>query len=175
MGAALDIATGTSPKILYAPLFGSFLPVLIKAIQISDGPVLEMGMGVFSTPVMHWLCLESKRPLVSFENDVDYFNFHSHFYSPMHNIRFVADWDAADIESTHWGVALIDHAPGTRRIEDIKRLADKADFIIVHDTEKSQNHHYHYDQIFPLFKYHYQYRREKPYTSVLSNLKEFKL
>lgn len=133
-----------------------------------------MGVGPFSTPVMHWLCQDRERLLISYENDKKYFDQHKAFETSLHQIKLVENWDDADIESTHWGVALIDHKPAERRRIDVKRIADKADYIIIHDSEPSQNRYYRYDLIYPLFKYRFDYPNKSgcAYTTVLSNFKD---
>lgn len=156
----------------YNPNWSSHLPILIKVLNISEGPVLEMGMGLFSTPVIHWLCLDKKRTLVSYENDLNYFNQNKAFETPWHQIKLVDNWGRSDIENTHWGLAFIDHTPEARRSIDIKRILNKADYIVVHDTEPESEHKYHFAEIYPLFKYRYNYQRQKPFTTVLSNFKD---
>lgn len=158
--------------IIYAPHYCSHLPILIKVLQLSDGPVLEMGMGPFSTPVMHWLCLEMKRPLVSYDTDPEYFETNKTFENSGHKINLVNNWDDADIENTHWGVAFLDHAPDYRRKEDVKRLVNNVDYLILHDSETSKDQYFHYSEIYPLFKYQYGYKRQSPFSAVLSNSKD---
>lgn len=157
----------------YTPIYSSHLPILIKVFQASSGPVLELGAGVFSTPVLHWLCLETKRPLVTYENIPEHFAMHQAFATPEHQIKFVHDWDQAQIEAIHWGLALVDHEPRERRVVDIARLAQNADYVIVHDTEPDHDPIFGFiDKAFPLFKYRYNYKRRRPYTTVLSNFKD---
>jgi len=157
----------------YTPIYGSHIPILIKVLQLSEGPVLELGSGVFSTPILHWLCLEAKRLLMTYENDMEHFEMNKVFETNEHQIKFVNNWDDAKIEDTHWGVVFVDHGPGERRVVEIARLAQKADYIIVHDTEPDHDSQYSYiDHAFPLFKYRYNYKRRRPYTTVLSNFKD---
>ena len=153
----------------------SHIPILIKAFELSKGPVLEMGMGPFSTPVLHWLCLDKKRELVSYENNPNWFNKNKIFETNSHKVTFVKDWDEIDISKIHWGVAFIDHAPNERRKVDIKKLANCADYIVIHDSGEYQDEHYLYSEIYPLFKYKYDYTKEKPYTTVLSNFKDLSI
>ena len=148
--------------------WSSHLPVLMKLLSITDGDVLEMGMGLYSTPYLHWACF-GKRKLVSFENDEKYIRYNSGFASDLHEIIFVEDWDKTDIEKP-WDVALVDHSPGERRIIDIKRLANLAKYIVVHDTEPESEPKHHFSEIYPLFKYRYDFKKYPPRTSVLSNL-----
>lgn len=153
----------------YTPAWASHLPILIKVMAISKGPVLEMGIGLFSTPLLHWLCLDSKRLLISYENDKRFYDSNQAFASPLHQIHYVTNWDEADIEHTHWGLAFIDHAPPERRHIDVARLAKTADYIVIHDSQRHLEQYFHYKEIYGLFKYKYVYRKVKPHTSVLSN------
>lgn len=164
----MDIWTGLSRAA------SSYTFVLIKAVFMTDGPVLEMGMGFNSTPLLHWLCGDTKRRLISYENNPDYFNALRKFRSRNHLLCLVDDWDKINIAKP-WDVAFIDHSPAERRVVDIRRVANLAKLVIVHDTEKTQEYKYHYSEIYPLFKYHFQYTKHLPHTSVLSNFKQFKL
>jgi hypothetical protein len=154
----------------FSPGWASHLPVLIKILQISDGPVLELGSGIFSTPVMHWLCLDSKRRLVTYENVPEYYNMLRRFNTGTHEVKLIKDWDKIPIDSEHWGVAFVDHGPVERRKIEIARLANIADYIVVHDTEARMDVETGFiKESFPLFRYQYHHKRQKPYTSVLSN------
>lgn len=157
---------------IYAPHYCSHMPILIKTFQRSEGPVLEMGMGPFSTPLLHWLCVDMKRPLVSYDNDSEYFETNKAFANKEHQIFLIKDWNDAKIEDAHWGMAFLDQAPAERRKEDAKRLVNNTDFVILHDSEFSKDQYFGYSEIFPLFKYRYNYRRWSPFTVVLSNLKD---
>ena len=150
--------------------FGTHLPALIKAINATDGPVLELGMGIFSTPFLHFACYP-ERKLVSYENVGSYKNDFDNFRSTYHQIHLIDDWSKADL-SGHWSVALIDHEPAIRRKEDIKRLADNTDYIIIHDTNPKTEHRFRYREIYPLFKYRMDFNYEKPHTTILSNFKD---
>lgn len=151
--------------------FGSHLPVLIRAMAITSGPALEMGMGMNSSLVMHWMCASDSRPLVSYENSPEYFHYPlraGKFASDFHQVVLVDDWDKADIEKP-WDVAFLDHGPAERRIVDIKRLANFAKYIIIHDSEGRRDSQFHYREIYPLFKWKFDYHKFMPKTSVLSN------
>jgi hypothetical protein len=156
--------------------YASHFPVLIKATSITSGPVLEIGAGMFSTPLLHWMCVSHHRELVSYETVPKVYNQLSQFNDEYHRVILIDDWDKADIERS-WDVALIDHNPAERRVMEIRKLADYALYIIVHDTHPRNEKDYHYDSIRPLFRYEYVYSDYPPYwTTVFSNfinLKEF--
>ena len=150
---------------------GSHLPVLMKVMDISSGPVLEIGMGFYSTSYLHWKCYLKNRELYSFE-DVE--QFAEKFYrlkSETHHISLVADYDEVP-EDLHWSVLFIDHGPNTRRIREIERFANKCDYMIIHDTEHKRRDTYSYHKVFPLFKYRYDFKGTYPETSVVSNFKD---
>lgn len=158
----------------YDPSWGSHIPVLVDVLSNSEGPVLELGTGPFSTPLLHTLCVDNKRTLVSYENNPEFFNMHTAFVDEFHQIKLIDDWDKAEIENTHWGLAFVDHRPAERRKVETKRLVNSADYIVIHDSEPQLIEKYHYDFIYPLFKYRLDYilRPNCAHTTVLSNLKD---
>ena len=127
--------------------WSSHFTLLIKAILASKGPVVEVGAGFFSTPLLHWLCKSLQ--------------------SPLHKIKFIENWDAMDFE-TRWGVVFIDHHPPERRGVDVINFKDTADYIVIHDTNDSENK-YNYQMAWPHFKYRYDWVAYKPWASVVSN------
>ena len=153
----------------FTPMWGSHMPVLIKVLEISEGPVLELGIGPFSTPLLHTMCEIRNRPLVSYENDPNYMNSHRAFPSDNHKMFFVENWDDAKIDDVQWGMAFVDHGPDYRRNTEIGRLKDNSQFVVVHDTEPNNNPLYKYEEIIPLFKYRLHYDRLFPHTDVFSN------
>jgi hypothetical protein len=146
---------------------GSHLPVLTTMIQMTTGPILEMGMGYCSTPYLHWVCYPSKRRLVSYESAKRYFSYAESWKADYHEVHCIDDWDTADI-SEPWTVAFVDHHPGNRRVEEIKRLLH-AEYVVIHDTENKGERGYHLSTVKGLFKYRWKYTAAFPYTSIWSN------
>lgn len=144
-------------------------PMLIKTIVISDGPVLEIGAGLYSTPLMHWLCKMLGRKLVTYENNPSFYGFAKKFISKGHRVRFIKNWDEMDFK-THWGVVLIDHDPDTRRVIDLINFKDKADYIVIHDTDMEDK--YNWGKAWPYFKYRFDWKECRPWTTVVSNFKD---
>lgn len=142
----------------------TYMPMLIKAVQLTNGPVLELGAGVFSTPLLHWLCAEARRPLVTYEHDPEYYGFARKFLSRTHRIVLIDNWKNIDVK-THWSVVLVDQ--NTDRGQTAVLLKSSADFIILHDSEAEKI--YGYDKVYPHFKYIFHWKFCKPYTTVVSN------
>ncbi len=152
---------------------GSHLPVLMKALEISEGPVLELGMGFHSTNYLHWACHLQDRELDSYEDHEGFFNKFTRLKSDKHRLHLVDSYDEVPTDK-HWSVVLIDHAPNTRRITEIERLANSCDYMVIHDTEERRRETYCYYKVFPLFKYRYDFKGTYPETSVVSNFKDLK-
>jgi hypothetical protein len=169
---------------MYDLIWGSHLPVLMKVASLTTGDILELGAGFFSTPYLFWICKEQKRKFVSYENEYEWFKQIWRWKNPkgskvttdklsvispdkLLEYHFVSSWDMADIDK-EWDVVLVDHSPSQRRIVEIKKLANLAKYIVVHDTQRDTKF-CDYPQIYSLFKYRYDYSKAIPYTTVLSN------
>lgn len=147
---------------------GSHLPVLIKLVSSTHGPILELGCGVYSTHYLHWACYSTKRRFVSYENNPKYFDYINQFTTDYHEVNCVPAWDTIDL-SEKWSIAFIDHCPDEERIREIKRLTH-ADFVVAHDSENKRQDKYQYHKIHGLFKYRWKYRDAVPHTSIFSNV-----
>ena len=149
--------------------YATHLPVLAALCSVvRDGPIVELGGGYFSSPLLHWICFDRQRRLLTLETEEDTLRLLVNFNRGHHEIRRVDDWDAVDL-SGPWSIAFVDHRPADRRGRDVERLADAADYIIVHDTDEKDEAKYHYKDALANFRYRYDYHRARPQTSVVSN------
>lgn len=150
--------------------YGTHLGCLIKALSKTTGDVLELGMGVFSTPYLHYQCMLSNRLLVSYENYENWMNFFTkyNYANKNHEIHFIDEYKNAPIDKP-WDVVLIDQTPDSSRIEEVKRLANLAKIIVIHDSGPKNERVYHYSEIYPLFKYKTVWDKDNNNTTVLSN------
>ena len=149
--------------------YASHLSVTMQAVLKTEGSVLELGAGHFSTPVLHWMCAQKKRELVSYDNQERFLHW-SHVYEcEWHHLYYLEDWDGAEIDRA-WDVVLVDHSPSERRITEIVRLANLAKYIVIHDSNAHYNREYHYDTIYKLFKQQLNFDAVVPSTTVLTNL-----
>ena len=150
------------------------LPVLFRVADISEGPILEMGTGYFSTLVLNWISQLTGREVISYESNKSWYEKAKKYERGNHKVIFVKSFDEAPIEDRHWGMVFIDQGPNGRRHVDVIRLAkaNNADYIIMHDTEERHDNQYHYSKIWDLFKYRYDHTKYVAHTSVVSNLKD---
>jgi hypothetical protein len=171
--AAIDLArssTGKPPLLTAAAMyahrqvnpFATHLPVLMACVAATTGPVLELGCGHYSTPILNQMCRHRK--VVSVESDAQWMAQFLDLQGENH--QFMAtDWTNLELPDLRWGVVFVDHAPAERRVVDIAQLMNKAELLVVHDTEAPL---YGYEAILPTFKYRYDYQRVKPWTTVVS-------
>lgn len=165
-------------------IYGTHLPALMAAVERTNGPIVEFGCGYYSTLVLHEFCRQSKRRLVSAETDMEWLNKFINLrddYS-WHEFYHVTDWDVfqRDIirtSSVLWGVAFVDHKPGERRAVDIQLLRQHARLIVVHDTETDfgTGADYKYEPEFQRFAFRTDYKRVRPYTTVVSDFEKLEL
>lgn len=152
--------------------YSTHMGLLIKVVQMSQGDVVELGTGPFSTPLLHWMCKDMNRRLISYENDEEFYYFAKRFQSSLHRIVHVRDWGDDVDPRPHRGVVFVDHAPTIRRGIEAVRFKDSADYIILHDTEDSETNNYNI--VWPNFKYFYTWKDCRPWVSVVSNFKDLK-
>ena len=144
------------------------LPVLLAAVAQTKGPVLELGSGFYSTPVLHSVLVPAKRTLLTIEcnevdvqDGIDFFEMFKHLEGEYHKVRYEKNWTNLYVISYLrmflWDVVLVDTAPAESRVDLIKNLKGNAKFIICHDAEEWHDHEYHYSDVIPLFKHCYRY------------------
>ena len=147
--------------------WGSHLAVLLHLLEKTEGPVIELGGGMFSTPFLHWACLDAGRRLVTYEGQEGWYNKIKTFQRKHHDVRFVENWDAIDL-SGNWGFAFVDHEPAPRRHKEVARLTH-VDYVALHDAGGRDGVQYGYEKIEHLFKFAYMYRKARPMTAIVSN------
>lgn len=113
--------------------WGSHLSPLLACVCATRGPVLELGIGHFSTPILHAVCENLGRRLVSVEDNEEWFSAFTK-YSKGSHVVVLKDYDA--IATENWGVVFIDNSPGgIRRKTDFVRFIKSSDYVVVHDYE----------------------------------------
>lgn len=164
-------------------LHGSHISFLIKLMDLVDRPVIELGVGYGSTPLLHWLCKEKGLRLISMESDREWMKLFEDYQSQDHKLA-QCDFENNGLEMMmelalhvedesklqRAGLVFIDHRPARKRRSSAKLFHDKADIVVLHDSELADNPAYKYTPIYDLFKYKLEYTAVgKPYTIALSN------
>lgn len=153
-------------------------------------PVLELGIGEYSTPLLHEICEAQGRYLRTVTQDpVWYAKYKSFHREGRHDIillpggRKLSTWqegkrnldppphDPRYNNDSHWEVVFVDQAPGNARVWSIEYLRPHTHIFVVHDAEERE--HYGYGPIFDSFPHRKLYKRLKPHTILLSDWEPF--
>jgi hypothetical protein len=134
------------------------------------GDVIEFGCGFYSTPLIAYMCQSLGRKSESYDINSEWVNRVKEYFDNVpklnHILSNIENYDKINLDNRHFGLAFIDQEAASRGLM-IKRLIDKSDFFVIHDSECSSV--YHYDEIFHLFKWRYDFKFFYNWTSVLSN------
>ncbi|RMZ93919.1 family methyltransferase, partial [Brachionus plicatilis] len=141
-------------KYIKAPFdlsYGSNSIPLIVSCFFTSGNFLELGMGSFSTPILHNISREENRETISVDTDLGWVNnFLSYNTSRHHKIYYVGNYEDLDkklgLNLTQLGVVLVDHIDAGRRAEHAKQFCNRSKIVIVHDAEKRNDGFYRYEQ-----------------------------
>lgn len=136
--------------------------LLWQALELTSNsklPVAEFGAGDGSTKSLRSYCNINNRQFISYESDAE--------WAKKCDSILINNWDTADIY-IDYSVVLLDHANGERS-EAAAILKDKAEIIILHDSEQYGNGNYHYKNCWWLFKYKLHLETGKTGATMLSN------
>jgi hypothetical protein len=118
--------------------FATHQPVLYEIARRCQGPIVEFGCGEGSTRLLHHVCAQRGVRLLTLDSDAEWLDRYSNaLSSDLHEFRVVEDWgdELAGTEREQWGLAFIDQGSWEARADTAKRLADKAEYLIVHDHD----------------------------------------
>lgn len=115
--------------------WGSHLPALLAAVAETTGPVLELGIGYFSTPHLHALCTAQRRWLVSVEDNPEWYQLFARYESNLHSLRLVDYRNAlVEMSAKRWSVVFVDHSPGGKnRGNAFSAFINCSELVLVHD------------------------------------------
>jgi len=157
----------------------NYKPLLWEGLQLSQGDIIEMGVGKGSTQLLHDYAIEKRRMLYSFDSNplwIEKFmmlesEFHFLDHCQIHcNGYAESNWDYPhNLVTSDIGLVFIDHAPGERRKIDIALFANKAQIIVAHDTEPSADYGYGMRAAIVKFKYWRDFETLGAWTSIMSN------
>lgn len=147
-------------------LWASHLPVLVAAVAATRGPVLELGAGWYSTPVLHALCHGGRR-LVTVETDAAWLVHFADLATANH--RLAAAATATDWHREQWAVVFVDGRPAKLRRHHIVGLRGRADLFVVHDTEPEHAASYDWGGVLDGFAARWDHRRWPAWTTALSD------
>jgi hypothetical protein len=75
---------------------------LAACVTATAGPVLELGAGHHSTPLLHGLCLPTKRHLLTVDTSHEWTENFVALRTDWHEVRAVSSYDEVEITDVHW-------------------------------------------------------------------------
>lgn len=176
--------------------FSTHQPLLVAAMLDTQGPILEIGGGNYSTPIVAAFANIQRRQAHTIETGAAVYELLKRFSSPFHKIWPVSGYDFAPdgrflprADTTRaeyiamqsrfladfckeapprWSVVFVDQAPGYLRVPAIEHFADTADFIVTHDTEEAA---YGYEPCLSTFRHRWDSRLCMPHATIVSNFR----
>lgn len=142
--------------------WNNHLPLLWLALEATirnPYPVIEYGSGLGSTNYLRQYCLQNHREFISYDNNRE--------WAEQMGSNLITNWSNADIYKRS-SVILVDNAPGEMRHEIMAIMKDRADIIIVHDSEPNGKG-YMLDKVWPLYRYRIDLTGGNTWASAVSN------
>lgn len=154
------------------------VPLAITCMNTA-GPVLEMGCGLYSTPLLHAICNKQVRRLHTVDHAEAWLKKFAHMKTRLHTFehlkcgsfnvtfyefayRLLPRWTKRIDDAwnqvgggEHWSVVFLDQLPLSRRVKDIKRLRSSTDIFVIHNTNKLGNWLSEFWPYLRSFKYYY--------------------
>lgn len=142
----------------------SYTPLLYRALLDTSGPVVECGMGNYSTLLLH----DTGRHVLSYDTHAGWLE--KFPVSPKYLLQPNEWLITIKTLKTLASVIFIDQAPGESREGCIAELASGFDGIVVaHDTEPNADFGYKMRQHFPKFKYVVEVQTSGAWATAMSN------
>jgi predicted O-methyltransferase YrrM len=152
------------------------IPLLASVVATArPGPVLEIGVGRGSSPLLVELCRAMGRDLVGLDSDLKWIDeIGDALDYPIHH---VANWTQLPglLEVSlrgPWSVIFIDHGPAEARLPVLKACRGHAEFIVCHDTH-NPGYLVGFDDYLDTFKYRSDYTGMAAQTSVVSDVRAY--
>ncbi len=164
----------TKPELCQEARWGTHIPAMTLAVSLLPGKVLELGVGYFSTTILHNLKPEY---LLSVESNPGWMARFVNQQSDIHKFRHVVDYDKLfNTIGLKWDVVLVDHAPYEQRFHDLARLKGHCGMLVVHDTDEytlaqllKEEKINKMQELLDSFKYRIDFNHVAPQTSILSD------
>ena len=169
----------------------SHVSVLASVLSRTTGPVLELGCGWGSTPLIHYMCRD--RHVYTVESNREWMENFRHYHRRTHYFRQVGH-EEMSVERlmkawahfahevcggpVYWDVCFVDHTPGESRVPVIMALRGRVRFFVAHDVEADippSGGNYGWKQLEGAFKHETIMRSIRPWTAVWSDTVEFRL
>jgi hypothetical protein len=151
------------------------IPLTVSAL-LSTGDILELGMGMYSTPLLHNLGAHSNRHVVSVETNLEWLQKFIIYNSTRTHKLYHLSKSELNLYGLNklWGLVLVDHGDAAARSLNVLNFSKLAMIVLIHDAEQSSEHMYNYvkNKLRDAYKYSCKYSpfSSKEKTSTTSTL-----
>ena len=150
--------------------YGSAAIPLTVSTLLSTGDVLELGMGMYSTPLLHNLGAHLNRQVVSVETNLEWLNKFIIYNSTRTHKLYHLSKSELNLYGLNrlWGLVFVDHGDAKARNLNVLNFSKLAMIVIVHDAENASEDLYNYvkNKLRDSFKYSCKY---SPFSSKEKN------
>lgn len=147
-------------------IVGSHQRCLVAAALRTEGLMVELGVGWYSTPILHEIAHAQKRKMITYDNNRDWILQFKGLKSEYHDLVTLGWWGDMPL-ANHYGMVFVDQGQPIEREYSIRRMVDVVDVFVMHDTEESFA--YGYNRTLPMFKYQYTDKCQAAWTTIASN------
>lgn len=142
---------------------------IVAAAMRTTGPMLELGVGWYSTPLLHEISEAQQRPLETVDNNMDWLAQFMCLNTTAHQLKLIGWWGGLLSLLNHksYGFCFVDQGQPADREYTVRSLLDRVDVFVFHDTEEGPA--YGYNRVLPLFEYQWTDKCQQSWTTIASN------
>lgn len=151
----------------------SYIIPLIKAFDVSQGDVLEVGTGDPSSLLLNWLASIYRRNVYLYEDNQHSYEQNKRKENEYRHVVLSKNLKEENFDNRNWGMAFINSFRTEEYYDILDKLKNKAVLIEIYGTNINKSKVNQYNNLLDSFKYRYDYKKNGPWTTVLSNFKKF--
>lgn len=160
--------------------WATHLPLLVRAVQMTKGPVIEVGGGLYSTPIL--TAMLQDRPLVTAETSevwlerIREMDLHT---NPLHATRRLLSLDELSdpkvVGFSEFGLAFVDNFPDKSRAAVLQTMRRISAVVVMHDAGGEAQGVDMWSRMkgaresIESFKFFEYYTRLSPHTAIMSD------
>ena len=153
--------------------FTTHLPILVSSAifvyqNAPSRPMYELGVGYYSTPVLHSIALSYNSTLLSYDDNNRWMKKFEYLSSENHFFSLVKKWDDFKLDGPCSLLFIDNSLLPNERLKLANSFCNDSSLIVVHDSDKFTS------LDLEKFKYKFSYEHLVPYTIVLSNFFDVK-
>lgn len=147
--------------------YSTHIEALAFCFMRTHGPVVELGAGWYSTPVLHGLCEAAGRDMLTIESEADWLQEFTAWETPWHRLTVDGRFT---LPKGPLGLVLVDHGDLDRRAESVMEAKMRAQIVVIHDSQEELRERFlGLDEALEAFTYRRDWSKLHPQTSALSD------